>query len=248
MEVALHSFEGKTAVVTGANSGIGRATLDLLIARGTSIVAVDQDVSELGGVAATVVAVDLSQEAAPKRIADAASALGGLDLLVNCAGVGGSKRIAETDDALLDRILSINLRSVIRLTRELLPLLRQPGGAIVNLASVYGEVGRVGTTAYAASKGGISQLTRQLSAELGPEGIRVNAVAPGCILTAMTRDKIDKDAEYRSAMIAGTPLRRIGDPMEVAEVIAFLGSDQASFVNGQIIAVDGGWLSSRGTF
>ncbi|PWJ93702.1 MULTISPECIES: SDR family NAD(P)-dependent oxidoreductase [Mesorhizobium] len=244
----MHSFEGKTAVVTGANSGIGRATLDLLIARGTSIVAVDQDVSELGGVAATVVAVDLSQEAAPKRIADAASALGGLDLLVNCAGVGGSKRIAETDDALLDRILSINLRSVIRLTRELLPLLRQPGGAIVNLASVYGEVGRVGTTAYAASKGGISQLTRQLSAELGPEGIRVNAVAPGCILTAMTRDKIDKDAEYRSAMIAGTPLRRIGDPMEVAEVIAFLGSDQASFVNGQIIAVDGGWLSSRGTF
>lgn len=244
----MHSFEGKTAVVTGANSGIGRATLDLLIARGTSIVAVDQDVSELGGVAATVVAADLSQEAAPKRIADAAGALGGLDLLVNCAGVGGSKRIAETDDALLDRILSINLRSVIRLTRELLPLLRQPGGAIVNLASVYGEVGRVGTTAYAASKGGISQLTRQLSAELGPEGIRVNAVAPGCILTAMTRDKIDKDAEYRSAMIAGTPLRRIGDPMEVAEVIAFLGSDQASFVNGQIIAVDGGWLSSRGTF
>ncbi|MBZ9994190.1 SDR family NAD(P)-dependent oxidoreductase [Mesorhizobium sp. BH1-1-4] len=244
----MHSFEGKTAVVTGANSGIGRATLDLLIARGTSVVAVDRDVSELGGVAVTVVAADLAHEAAPKRIADAASVLGGLDLLVNCAGVGGSKRIAETDDALLDRILSTNLRSVIRLTRELLPLLRRPGGAIVNLASVFGEVGRVGTTAYAASKGGISQLTRQLSAELGPEGIRVNAVAPGCILTAMTRDKIDKDAEYRSAMIAGTPLRRIGDPTEVAEVIAFLGSDQASFVNGQIIAVDGGWLSSRGTF
>ncbi|CDN57632.1 Short-chain dehydrogenase/reductase SDR (plasmid) [Neorhizobium galegae bv. officinalis bv. officinalis str. HAMBI 1141] len=244
----MHSFHGRNAVVTGANSGIGRATIDLLIGRGACVLAVDLDVSQLGGVPAITVSADLSEDSAPKRIAEAAGELGDLDLLVNCAGVGGSKRIAETDDALLDRILGINLRSVIRLTRELLPLLRRPGGAIVNLASVYGEVGRVGTTAYAASKGGISQLTRQLSAEVGPEGIRVNAVAPGCILTAMTRTKIDNDPEYRRAMIAGTPLRRVGDSTEVAEVIAFLGSDQASFVNGQIVAVDGGWLASGGHF
>jgi len=238
----------KTAVVTGANSGIGKATLDLLLQRRYSVIAVDLNVDQLDGSRATVIAGDLASNDIPSLIAKAVSASGSLDLLVNCAGIGGSKKLIDSDDELLDRIVGVNLRSVLRLTRELLPLLRRPGGAIVNLASVYGEVGRIGTTAYAVSKAGISQLTRQLSAELGSDGIRVNAVAPGCIVTAMTRDKIENDAEYRNAMIAGTPLKRVGDPSEVAEVITFLGSDGASFVNGQIIAVDGGWLSSRGSF
>lgn len=240
--------KARTAVVTGAAGGIGRATVDLLLADGVSVLAVDRDVSALAGSPARVLEADLAAADAPARIAEAARALGPLDLLVNCAGVGGSRRLAETDDALLDHIVGINLRAVLRLTRDLLGQIRAPGGAIINLASVYGEVGRVGTTAYAASKGAITQVTRQLAAELGPQGIRVNAVAPGCILTGLTREKIEGDREYVATMVGGTPLKRIGAPSEVAEVIRFLGSDAASFVTGQTVAVDGGWLTSRGTF
>tara|TARA_R110002020_G_scaffold191627_2_gene391411 strand:- start:1261 stop:2001 length:741 start_codon:yes stop_codon:yes gene_type:complete len=239
-------FQGQTVVVTGANSGIGLATLDAFLAGGAQVLAIDLASDAMGSRDCTALTLDLATDDAPAIIAQQAKAMGTVDCVANCAGIGGSKTLADSDDALIDRILGVNLRAVMRVTRDLLPLMRRPGGSIVNVASVFGEVGRAGTAAYAASKGGISQLTRQLCADLGPEGIRVNAVAPGVILTAMTRDKIEGDDEYRRTMLDGTPIKKIGAPEDVAEAITFLASDRARFISGQNLAVDGGWLAVRG--
>src|SRR5262249_35921173 len=146
---------------------------------------------------------------------------------------------------MIDRMLGTNLRAVMRMTRAVLKEIARPGGRIVNVGSVYGEVGFPRCAAYAASKGGVSQLTRQLAADLSPAGIRVNAVAPGVIETGMTAKRIATDEWYQRAMIGTTPAGRIGRPEDVAGVIAFLCSDDAAFVSGQVIAVDGGWLGAR---
>lgn len=235
----------KNAIVTGARGGIGRAVVNRLVADGVRVLAVDLDVAGLAGPGIESLAVDLASDDAPERIVRATRVLGPIDILVNNAGVGGSKSLVLSDDALLDRIIGVNLRAVLRLTREVIPQLRTPGGCIVNVASVYGEVGFPGCTAYAVAKAGISQLTRQLAADLGPKGIRTNGVAPGVIRTPMTAHRLESDPQYWRDMVQATPLGTIGTPEQVASVIAFLCSDDAAYVLGQIIAVDGGWLACR---
>lgn len=245
-------FKDKNVIITGAGRGIGRATVERFVAEGATVLAVDLDFGDADGIglvneenAARVraLALDLASDDAPRRVVEAARAFGGpIDFLVNNAGVGGSKALALSDDALIDRILGINLRAVLRLTRDVLPVLAD-GGSIVNVASVFGETGFPGSTAYAVSKAGVSQLTRQLVSDLSARGIRVNAVAPGVIHTAMTAHRLSHDADYNKAMVDATPLKSIGTGAQVASVIAFLCSDDASYVTGQVIAVDGGWLA-----
>lgn len=179
-------FHGKKVVVTGAAAGIGAACF---AAEGAQLLLIDR-AEDIFGVAerlgAAALRLDLAEhETAPRIAAEAASRWGGVDVLVNNAGIGGSKRLEESDDALLDRIVEVNLMAVVRLTRDLTPLMAAPGGRSVNVSSAFGLVGYPGTTAYAIAKAGVAQLTRRQAGELGPRGITVDAIAPGVVETAL---------------------------------------------------------------
>jgi NAD(P)-dependent dehydrogenase (short-subunit alcohol dehydrogenase family) len=240
-------FSGRVAIVTGAARGIGAATARRLAAEGAGVLLADREpmVEETAVGIGTSIILDITDADAGERLARAAlDVFGRIDVLVNNAGIGGSKRLEDSDDALLARFIDTNLTSVLRVTRGVLPHLASPGGAIVNLSSIFGLVGYPGSTAYAAAKGGVAQVTRQLAADLGPKGIRVNAVAPGVVLTPMTQNHF-KDPYYTRMLVDSAPLGRYAEPEELAAAIAFLASDDASFITGVVLPVDGGFLAAR---
>ena len=195
-------LRNETAVVTGAARGIGRAIVLRLADEGVRVLAVDVDgdgLAETAQLAAersleiAITVEDVARDDGPERIlSHAVAVLGSIRLLVNNAGIGGSHRAGETSDEEFDRFVAVDLRSVFRLSRNAVARMRATGGAIVNIASIYGMTGFPGSASYAAAKAGVIGLTRQMAADYGPFGIRVNAVSPGLIETAMTLGRIER--------------------------------------------------------
>jgi 3-oxoacyl-[acyl-carrier protein] reductase len=235
-----HDLTGRRAVVTGAASGMGAAVVARLIVEGCEVLAVDRVGEGLAGSHDLI--ADLGESCAFAAIAGAAEALlGGCDILINNAGVCPAGPFEDMTEAMWDAALSINVTAAMKLTRALLPLLKQsPAGRVINTGSIMSRYGNAGLVAYATSKHAILGLTRALAMELGPHGITVNCVQPGAIETGMTRGMFEDDPSSRSYYAERAALGRIGQPEDVADVMVLLATDDARFITGQGIMVDGG--------
>ena len=243
----------KTAIVTGASSGIGRATARRLAADGFAVLAVGRDaavlealcaeIGEAGGRAQPAVA-DVTEDAAPVELLARALAIGnGLDALVNAAGIIASGSVADTTDAGWDTMMDINVRAPFRLIRAAAAALTRSKGAVVNVSSVTGTRAFPGVAAYCVSKAAVDQLTRVAALDLAPVGVRVNAVNPGVVVTNLhRRGGMDEAryAEFLERAKATHPLGRPGDADEIAALIAFLVSPASAWITGETIAIDGG--------
>jgi 3-oxoacyl-[acyl-carrier protein] reductase len=244
-------FEGKVALVTGAARGIGKAIALKLAQEGADVVVTDVDLEgaqrvaqEIEGLGykAKAIQADVSQrEAVQRLVSKAVSVFGQIDILVNNAGIIRRGTFLEHDPQDWEKVLSVNLGGTFNCAKEVVPLMvKQGGGKIINISSVVGKMGDIASApSYGTSKGAINTFTKSLARELAPYGINVNAVAPHAIETDMSREWSE---EKRRQIVEAIPLKRLGKSEEVAEVVAFLASDGAGFITGQILDVNGGYL------
>ena len=237
-------FAGRRIIVTGAASGIGEALSRQLLAADATVFAVDRDEEGLGKLAADAGGscvthmADLSEQEAVESMVEAGVAsMGGLDCLVNNAGIGSFSRAGDLDPAQWRLVHAIDLDAVFYAVRKAIPHLIESRGNIVNTASLSGLGADYGFAAYNSAKAGVIGLTRNLAVDYARDGVRVNAVCPGYIKTALTGMMT---GPLEEAMIAEIPMERAGRPEEIAEAIAFLASDRASFITGEALVVDGG--------
>ncbi len=239
-------FDGKVAIVTGGSNGIGAATAALLAARGARVMIADivAPATLPDGIAYT-----RCDGAAAADVAAAVEATrarwGRIDILVNNAGLGALAETPDMDEDLWDRVFAINTKAVYLFCKHAIPVMRANGGAIVNVASISGLAGDYGMGLYNATKGAVINYTRSLALDCARDGIRVNALCPGLIATAMTEPTVARPDD-RAAWLGPIPLGRMGRPEEMANVIAFLASDEASYMTGSIVTADGGITAHTG--
>lgn len=253
---AAFRLDGRHALVTGAASGIGEATAKELARAGATVWIADIDFAAAQALAPSVpsakaLSLDVTS---PESIANAVSQVGRLDILVNNAGIGHVGSIEATEPEDFDRLMQVNVRGVYLVTRAFLPLLlaahdhREAVGTIVNIASVAGLVGIRQRFAYCTSKGAVLAMTRQLAVEY-PRTLRVNAICPGTVQSPFVEaylEKFHKDNkdEMRAELRARQPVGRLGRPEEIAAMVRYLASDEAAFINGSLLNIDGGWTAA----
>jgi 3-oxoacyl-[acyl-carrier protein] reductase len=242
-------LNGKSALVTGGSRGIGRACCEMLARAGARVAvnyrvekpSADETVARIraaGGEAFPVSADVARPDEAEMLVAEAVSRLGGLDVLVNNAGIWKGGSVEEISDAEWTEMIGVNLSGTFHVIRAAVPHMKQTGGRIVNVSSTAGQRGESLHSHYAATKGAIIALTKSLATELAPHGITTNCVAPGWVATDMTREALAGASS--GEILAAIPLGRVGRVEEIAAAVVFLASDLASFVNGEVLNVNGG--------
>jgi meso-butanediol dehydrogenase / (S,S)-butanediol dehydrogenase / diacetyl reductase len=241
----------RTAIVTGGGSGIGRAIAHRFAAEGAGVV-----VADLVAERAETVAAELDRAHAAhadvtsagdveQLVRTAAEALGRVDILVNNAGFGDADDVLEIDEEAWDREVAINLKSAFLCSRSVLPgMIERGSGAIVNIASVNG-MAFFANEAYSAAKAGMISLTRSMAVRYGHHGVRVNAIAPGTIRTPLWQERIEKEPAIFERLVRWYPLGRVGEPDDVARAAVFLASEDAAWITGEVLRVDGGLLAGN---
>ncbi|MGR3496068.1 SDR family oxidoreductase [Citreimonas sp.] len=241
-------LQGKTALVTAAGAGIGRASAEALAARGAQVIATDIDGDAVADLAAgsdriTAHRLDVLDADAVRALVDAQVRI---DVLVNCAGWVHDGTILDCDEAVWDRSFDLNGKALFRLTKAVLPgMLKAGSGSIVNIASVVSSLkGAPRRFAYGASKAAIIGMTKSIAADFVKDGIRCNAICPGTVQSPSLEDRLRATGDFDKALAAfkdRQPMGRLGQPEEIAEMVCYLASDLAAFTTGQAFAIDGGW-------
>ena len=242
----MKGLEGRVAVVTGAASGIGRAIAERLAEDDVQVIGVDRNAEALSAIDCYTgtLALDLVDPDSPDRVREQVA--GGCDILVNAAGISAFGLFDDTDSTLWQDTMAINVEAVARLTRALLPLLRASSQArVINIGSTCSQFATAGLSAYVVSKHAILGLTRALASELGPDGITVNCIQPGAIVTAITAPTFAENPEFRAHWENKAALGRLGQPEDVAPLAAFLASEEARFISGHGIYADGGAMQQN---
>lgn len=251
------ALAGRVAIVTGAASGIGRATAKLFAQEGARVLLADRDAGAGQAVADTITAqggravfeiADVASSSDGRRVVKRAfDEFGALHIVVNCAGVIRRSSVLELDETDWDLVMNVNVKSIFLLAKHAIPVMVESGGgSIVNVASGWGLVGGPRAAAYCASKGAVVLLTKAMAIDHGPQKIRVNCVCPGDIDTPMLRDEARQLGEAEAQFMAGSanrPLGRVGTPEEIARSILFLASESSSYMTGAALVVDGGGLA-----
>ncbi|MEY2943488.1 MAG: hypothetical protein RLY97_1502 [Pseudomonadota bacterium] len=248
----LFDLSGKVAVITGSTRGLGYAIAEAMIAHGATVIVSSENADDTAAAAATLgtigIPCDVADDVAiTSLVAQMVERFGGIDILVSNAGIQGGPFADPLDMTIFDRVIAVNLRSMAVLTKQALPhMAGRAGASVILTASISGLRGNATIDAYAMAKAGVMQLARNIAVQWGPKGVRANAIAPGLVDTRLA-DHLKADAAFMARRMQMTPLRRMGQPHEIAGAAVFLAAPAGGFVNGQVLVIDGGTIITDGS-